>query len=83
MLSAPYAPARRSQRRRAALVLLTAPASSRPLDCLSATLCGFFVELYGNLRAAVCADGASGDPGPSPQRGGGAIDAGSCPSPAA
>ena len=75
MLSAPYAPARRSQRRRAALVLLTAPASSRPL--VSATL------LYGNLRAAVCADGASGDPGPSPQRGGGAIDAGSCPSPAA
>ena len=78
MLSAPYAPARRSQRRRAALVLLTAPASSRPL--VSATLCGF---LYGNLRAAVCADGASGDPGPSPQRGGGALDAGSCPSPAA
>ena len=81
MLSAPYAPARRSQRRRAALVLLTAPASSRPL--VSATLCGFFVLVYGNLRAAVCADGASGDPGPSPQRGGGAIDAGSCPSPAA
>ena len=79
MLSAPYAPARRSQRRRAALVLLTAPASSRPL--VSATLRGFFAR--GNLRAAVCADGASGDPGPSPQRGGGAIDAGSCPSPAA
>ena len=81
MLSAPYAPARRSQRRRAALVLLTAPASSRPL--VSATLCGFFVHSMETCARLVCADGASGDPGPSPQRGGGAIDAGSCPSPAA
>ena len=82
MLSAPYAPARRSQRRRAALVLLTAPASSQAP--VSATL---FPHRWnfarGLARLFGSTDGASGDPGPSPQRGGGAIDAGSCPSPAA